>query len=231
MATREELAREEEIPPNRRLFEMPMVAETRARVRLLQQRPTTWEQFQEAMIARWDLVNPSKVARDKIKKLRQLTSVQDYTKRFLALAAEIDDMSAAERADRYFDGLKPNIQRTLAVQGIDEFSAMLAAAERLEAIEFQQQSRERRQQPYRNQPRVHELEVQEDDEEDPSVNLVLQGKSTQKDNKPPLICYNCQQPGHIARNCPQKRQPNKQWRPKQQQGQRNNQQQGNGQRQ
>jgi hypothetical protein len=36
MAVREEPAREEEIPPNRRLFETLMVAETRARVRLLQ---------------------------------------------------------------------------------------------------------------------------------------------------------------------------------------------------
>jgi hypothetical protein len=124
------------------------------------------------MIARWDLVNPSKVARDKIKKLRQLTSVQDNTKHFLALAAQIDDMSAAERADRYFDGLKPNIERTLAVQGIDEFSVMLAAAKRLDAIEFQQQSRERRQQSYRNQPRVHELEVEGDDGEEPAVNQV-----------------------------------------------------------
>jgi dimeric dUTPase (all-alpha-NTP-PPase superfamily) len=96
------------------------------------------------MIARWDLVNPSKVALDKIEKLRQLTSVQDYTKRFLALTVEIDDMSAAERADRYFDGVKPNIQCTRAVQGFDKFSAMLGAAQRVDAKEYQQQSRERR---------------------------------------------------------------------------------------
>jgi hypothetical protein len=35
MAARDEPARKEETSPNRRLFETPMVAETRARVRLL----------------------------------------------------------------------------------------------------------------------------------------------------------------------------------------------------
>jgi hypothetical protein len=98
----------------------------------LQQRPVTWQQFREALLARFDLVNASEVARNKIKRLRQLASVQDYTRRFLALCAEIDNLSEAEKYDRYFDRLKAEVQNALVLQGITDFTALMASAERVD---------------------------------------------------------------------------------------------------
>jgi len=88
----------------RRLFQTPLGEEVRARMEILQRRPDTWEQFEAAIIARFDLINSSQVARDKIKRLTQKYGVQDYTRRFLALCAEIDDLEESEKKDRYFDG-------------------------------------------------------------------------------------------------------------------------------
>ena len=163
----------------RELFMTPVGAETRARMAVLQQRPTTWAQFSEALLARFDLVNAGIVARNKIKRLRQLASVQDYTRRFLALCAEIDDLSEAEQRDRYFDGLKPEIQQILALQGIDDFASMVAAAERVDALQFQQRLRTRGRRT-----------------EDSDLRTVTAGGTRGQ-----IICYNCQRPGHISRNC------------------------------
>ena len=167
----------------RALFTPAVGAETRARMAALQQKPDTWRRFEEAIVARFDLVNAGVVARNKLKRLRQLTSVQDYTRRFLALCAEIDDLSEAEQKDRYFDGLKPEVQQVLILQGVEDFSTMIATAERIDALQFQQRSRTRPMGPRR----VAEVSGVEE------ISAVESAKQ--------IICYNCRKPGHIARDC------------------------------
>ena len=72
-------------------------------------RATTWADFKEALRARFDLVNVSTVARNKLKRLRQVAGVQEYTRRFLVICSESDNISEDKKMDRYFDGPKPSI--------------------------------------------------------------------------------------------------------------------------
>jgi hypothetical protein len=166
----------------------------------LQQRPVTWQQFREALLARFDLVNASEVAQNKIKRLRQFASVQDYTRRFLALCAEIDNLSEAEKYDRYFDGLKAEVHNALVLQGITDFTALMASAERVDALQFQQKMRQGS--TYRKKA---------------EINGVESGSSGGKPGakRPDITCYNCGGKGHISRNCKKPKQQ-RQGKPQQQ---------------
>ena len=180
---------------NRRLFDTPAGAQTRARMEYLTDFPRTWEAFKLSVLARFDLINPSQVARDKLKSLRQIASVQEYTRRFLALVAEVDDMNEAEKTDRYFDGLRLDVQKIIAVQGLQEdFPAMVAAAERIDALQYRQRLREGKQGEGKFQRKGPEANRLDKD-------YRREYNKDRKPYNPNIICYRCNQKGHISRGC------------------------------
>ncbi|CAI5467291.1 unnamed protein product [Closterium sp. Yama58-4] len=96
--------------------------------------PTTWEGFEAALKSRFDLVNASEAARKRLRHFRQIGNVQEYTRRFLSICNEIDDITEAEMRDRYLEGLKPDIAEVIAIHGLSTFESVVAAAERVDAV-------------------------------------------------------------------------------------------------
>ena len=124
----------------------------------------TWAAFRAAIQARWQLVNTVRTARDRIANIRQLTSVQDFTQRFLDLKVQIPTMTEEEAIDKYVRGLKPGIRRDLeqlmAREGDRTLEELIRYADRTDSIDFQA----RRYRPAG--PTPMELGALEDEEED-----------------------------------------------------------------
>ncbi|CAI5482703.1 unnamed protein product [Closterium sp. Yama58-4] len=87
-----------------------------------------------ALKSRFDLVNASEAARKRLRHFRQIGNVQEYTRRFLSICNEIDDITEAEMRDRYLEGLKPDIAEIIAIHGLSTFESVVAAAERVDAV-------------------------------------------------------------------------------------------------
>jgi hypothetical protein len=204
----------------------------------------TWEEFKEAFRSRWQIVNPVRVARDKISTLRQLGSVQDFTQRFLDLKVQIPTMTEEEAIDKYVRGLKPSIRRDLeqlmAREGDKSLEELIRFADRTDSIDYQARR-------YRSagptpmdlgamadngepdefsEEKVFEDEYEGEEGEftdDPDLAAVRTQRRAKSKGKQPArrkpsaeetarrrelnLCYNCGNPGHVSRECPQHRDP------------------------
>ncbi|CAI7823548.1 unnamed protein product [Closterium sp. NIES-53] len=73
-------------------------------------------------------------ARQKLRTLQQLGSVQYYTSGFLALCEQVDYMHEAQRVDRYVGGMKPEISQEIILHRILIFNEVLALAEKVDIL-------------------------------------------------------------------------------------------------
>jgi len=72
--------------------------------------PTTWEEFENALIAEFVPFDSVQRSRDKLRRLVQRTSVTSYLAEFRNIILTIPGMSEGEKVDRFSQGLKPNIR-------------------------------------------------------------------------------------------------------------------------
>src|SRR3954451_8787393 len=71
----------------------------------------TWPEFQQQLIAQFKPVNFEKIARDKLARLRQTSSVRAYNSIFMSTVLEINNISEYEKLDRYTRGLKDRVRQ------------------------------------------------------------------------------------------------------------------------
>lgn len=72
--------------------------------------PTTWEDFEKAIITEFVPFDSVQRSRDKLRRLVQRTSVTHYLTEFRNIVLTIPGMSEGEKVDRFSQGLKPNIR-------------------------------------------------------------------------------------------------------------------------
>ena len=155
-------------------------------------RPTTWDEFVQALIARFGFVEPSEQARRGLSGLRQAGSAQSYTREFLALANQIDDLSPAEAKYRYYEGLKKFLQREVDRARCLDLHDMIQVAERLDSPP--DQSYPRRGNQYNRGGNSGRAAGGTTDAPVEVNGFDAQSRDTRK-------CFNCNELGHIARNC------------------------------
>lgn len=182
----------------------------------------TWEVFMELIRQAFRPVNFKARARDKLAKLRQRTSVADYVAQFSALAFEIPDLGEAEKNDRFFRGLKPQIATEIAIKGDPEtFEELVRMAERIDALRYRSFQLDK---PkfFQNRSIIANTAFQPPANGGPTpVELGSVMRATDSSHKRrynPLTpelrqqlikegkCFYCRQPGHTALACSTKKQ-------------------------
>jgi len=158
----------------------------------------TWSELREEIKVQFLPCNTAWVARDALRKLKHTSTVREYVKQFSSLMLGIKDMSKADKLYNFMSRLQEWAQRELRSQGIQEFNAIVAVADRL--LDFRQEKDEGEKQP-KLKGKGHKNKGNE-------VDAVSKGEpkegKKQLQGKRDFGCYICGGP-HQAKECPKKR--------------------------
>ena len=156
------------------------------------QQVRTWSSLREALIRRFETLNKSKIARDKLATWKQLKDVGSFNFHFQRIILDIPDISMDEQLDRYTRGLKSYIWREMCTRNYTSLLDAMRDAERIEAAH--------------KRIRPRELSTDRPDEVVPmDIGNVQLKKLTPEEREKCMregLCLRCRQKGHIARNCP-----------------------------
>lgn len=83
--------------------------------------PTTWDNFKELVIKEFIPADHTRRAREKLRKLKQLGSVEKYVAEFRNTILAISDMHEGEKTDRFVQGLKYGVKVEVMKSGVETF--------------------------------------------------------------------------------------------------------------
>lgn len=190
------------------------------RSRVRQHGPTggvgSWEGFVEALTTQFKPINGEKLARDKLARIIQARSVQDYASRFRTLCLQIDGITESEMLDRFVRGLKPHVQREVELRDPTTLDEAVRIAERVDAIDFRSRAPQttwaQRVAPIQKQPAiVHDIKPTPM-ELDVLARPKVQPLTFSEKERLRKVggCFYCRQLGHMIGECPS-RQPKREF--------------------
>ena len=93
---------------------------------------TTWQGLKEALVKHFQPLNRTKIARDKLSKLKQIKDVSYLNEEFLSILLDIPNISEEEKIDHYSRALKPYVWKGMCTKNYKELSEAMADSERIE---------------------------------------------------------------------------------------------------
>ena len=187
----------------------------------------TWQMFYDGLIAMFKPVNAKKVARDKLAVLNQTHSVVRYNSEFQQLCLQINDISEAEKLDKYIRGLKSAIREKVELDEPRTLADAMSKAQRIDSITYHSRMMHGTEHTSTNTYRTSsadstpmELGMVHGDKDADTDSEALNAFGT-RDSRPGgsstrsntgrtgnrtftprnRLCLRCKEPGHIARNC------------------------------
>ena len=177
----------------------------------------TWNEFEQAMIHRFEPVTENEEARKQLRALRQTKGVGGYIQRFQELQYRLPGMTAEEAFSAFVAGLKPHLQEHVGAHIQGDLEGAMAMALRMEIYHggegSKAESREKTGHKIDNKNKKGRVAQVDGNQGEGSVNA-LQGnqsnkkkgkkgkdKKKGKDWKPrKLQCHNCGGE-HLLRDC------------------------------
>lgn len=99
-------------------------------------RPTTWIDFKEKMIAAFQPINPEETARNQLANLRQIGTVKAYASAFRRISYKIPGLTDDDKKHKFIIGLKSEPQKEVRLRAPATFQAAIEMAERFEAVSY-----------------------------------------------------------------------------------------------
>ncbi|GJP80378.1 hypothetical protein CLOP_g10586 [Closterium sp. NIES-67] len=94
----------------------------------------TWQEFRADLLKRFEPINSSYFAREKIHRHRQFGSVVQYTQQMEEFYNRILDLTEEEKVQSYLAGLKTEVKRQVAASNYASYSDVVLAAERFDMV-------------------------------------------------------------------------------------------------
>lgn len=100
--------------------------------------PTTWEEFRSMILSEFVPEDHVRRARDRLRRLKQTSSVSKYIAEFRNCVLMINDVSAGERFDRFVQGLKKEVRLEVLKSQASEFEEATRIALRVDSALWSQ---------------------------------------------------------------------------------------------
>ncbi|XP_047261297.1 uncharacterized protein LOC124894815 [Capsicum annuum] len=91
----------------------------------------TWDKLKKEMRDQFLPSNASWIARDKLKRLRQMETIRYYIKEFTSLMLDIQNMSDEDKLHNFISGMQAWVQNELRRQNVKDLLSAIAAADSL----------------------------------------------------------------------------------------------------
>lgn len=99
-------------------------------------KPSTWEEFKEALIKNFEDANPVEQARDRLATLQQRTSVRQYAMMMRNTSMDIPGITNEELKDRFLRGLKQKVREEVRIRAPATFEEAVQVAERYDTLRY-----------------------------------------------------------------------------------------------